>query len=446
MKSGRLFLIALKDQGFPGNIYPVNPEAKEIDGLKSYPSVSAIPGQVDLAIVLVPHDEALSVVRECATKRVKGVVLFTSGYRETGSDAGKALEAEFARIARETGMRIIGPNGMGIYSPKSGLSFFPNLSKDPGPVGIVSHSGSLTNILGRMGSSRGIRFSKVISVGNECDLSCAEFLTYLGQDHETGVIGCYLEGIKDGPLFLSALRKASLAKPVILWKLGLTPEGSRAAASHTGALAGFREIWEGVVRQGGGLSVWGFEAWVDAIMGFSLLPGSLGDRMAVVSGPGGLAVSAAEACGRAGLRLAELNAETRSALAAFIPPTGTSLLNPIDVGLTASMEIEIYDQAVRTAAGDPGVDAVVVVGIGLTSEANGRYTECMIRNHEDLTKPIIMVCIPGFDPALVRQSREAGVPFFDSAERAMDTYALVRRYQCWREAGVWKTASDSWGE
>ncbi len=432
MKTGKLFLLALLDMGFSGPIYPVHPRAEEIDGLRAYPSVSAIPGPVDLAIVLVPHNGVLSVIQECAAKKVRGAVLFTAGYKETGTDEGKALEEELLEVARSSGMRLIGPNCMGLYCPESGLSFFPQLSKEPGPVGIISHSGSLTNILGRMASQKGIRFSKVASIGNECDLTSADFLMYLGRDPETRLIGAYLEGIKNGPLFFKSLRNASLAKPVILWKLGMTPEGGRAAASHTGALAGSGEIWEGLVRQGGAIPVVGFEAWVDALMGFALLTSRLGDRMAIISGPGGLAVSAAEACGSAGLRIAELSAETQGALAGIVPPTGTSLRNPIDVGLTASLDMDIYIQSARTIAADPGVDAVIVVGIGLTPETNLLYTKSMIQAREDFQKPFIMISIPGFEPGLARTFCEAGLPFFESAERAMGTYSLVRRYQLWR--------------
>lgn len=435
MKMGKLFLVALVEQGFPGDIYPVNPQAKEIDGLKAYPSVSAIPGPVDLAIILVPHDHALPVVKECARKGVKGAVLFTAGYKETGTAEGRALEEEMVRVARSSGMRLIGPNGMGLYCPKTGLSFFPQVSREPGPVGIISHSGSLTNILGRLAPQKGIRFSKVVSLGNECDLTSADFLTYLGRDPDTRVIGAYLEGIKDGPFFLNALRAASLEKPVILWKVGLSQEGRQAAASHTGALAGERDIWEGVVQQGGAVPVVGFDEWVDVLMGFALLPPEVGDRVGIISGPGGLAVSAAEACGNNGLRLAPLSSETRSAMAKFVPPTGTSLQNPVDVGLTASLDIEIYSQAARTVAADPGVDTLVIAGIGLNPGGNQRYTEAIIQTHKDSQKPFLMVKIPGFDPNLAQKFCEERVPFFETAERAMGTYAKVRRYQRWREAG-----------
>jgi len=433
MKSGKVFLMGLLDQGFPGHIYPVHPKAKEIDGLKAYPSISAIPGAVDLAIVLVPQNHALSVIQECANKGVKGAVLFTAGYKETGTDEGIALEKELVSVARSAGMRLLGPNCMGLYSPKTGLSNFPQLPREPGPVSIISHSGSLTNILGVMASKKGIRFSKVVSLGNECDLTSTDFLTYLGKDPETLVIGAYLEGIKDGVSFLHALKNASLKKPVITWKLGLNPEGSRAAASHTGALTAPQAIWKGVVEQSGAVPVVGFEAWVDALMGFALLPSHLGDRMAIISGPGGLAVSAAEACGNSGLRLAEISTQTRSTLATFVPPTGTSLRNPIDLGLSSALKIEIYVQAARAAAADPGVDTVVIVGRGLTPETNLLYTESMIRVSKESKKPFIMVSIPEFDRSLAQSFCEAGVPFFETAERAMGTYALVRRYQLWRQ-------------
>lgn len=434
LKTGKLFLISLLDLGYSGAIYPVNPTTKEIDGLKAFASVSAIPASVDLAIVLVPHHQALPIVKECAAKGVKGVVLFTAGYKETGTPEGLNLEKEIVSVARAAGMRLFGPNCMGLYCPESGLSFFPELSREPGPVGFISHSGSLGNILGRLAGTKGIRFSKVASLGNEADVHSADLLAYLGHDSKTRVIGAYLEGIKDGPYFLKALREASLEKPVILWKMGLTDSGQQAAASHTGAMAGLAEIWPAVVRQTGAISVHGFEALVDHLMGFALLPQSLGDRVAILSGPGGLAVATAEACGREGLRLADLASSTRTYLAKFVPATGTSLRNPVDVGLSASLEIDIYLKAAQALALDPGVDVVVVVGAGLSPELNRYYTEGLIRIRTETNTPFLIVAIPGFDLNLAQIFCQNGLPFFDSAERAMAVYSRVRRYQLWRQA------------
>jgi acyl-CoA synthetase (NDP forming) len=431
MKVGRVFLTALLDQGFEGNIYPINPSAREIDGLKTYPTVSDIPGPVDLAIILVPLEHSLAVVQQCAAKGIKGAVLFTAGYSETGTEKGADLEQELVRVARNAGMRLIGPNGMGLYCPQTGLSFFPQVSKTPGPVGMISHSGSLTNILGMIAEQKGIRFSKVISSGNECDLTAADFLMYLGHDPETRLIGAYIEGIQNGPYFLEALRQASLQKPVIVWKVGLTPEGSRAASSHTGALANAPDIWRGVVRQTGVIPVVGFEALVDSLMGFSMLPAKPGNRMAIVSGPGGLAVSAAEACGRHGIVLADLSPTTRLSLSRIITYSGTSLLNPVDVSLAAHFDLEIFFETTRTVAADPGVDAVMVIGCGLTPEMNQIYNKGLIGVFRDCKKPILAVKIPGSAPANSQELCQGGIPFFDSAERAVNTYARALRYGEW---------------
>ncbi|MBW2103465.1 MAG: CoA-binding protein [Deltaproteobacteria bacterium] len=429
MKIGKLFLTAFQDLGFRGPIYPVHPKAHEIDGLRTYRSVSAVPGPVDLAIILVPHHSALPVVRDCAAKGVKGAVLFTAGYKETGTQEGKTLENKLVQVARSSGMRLFGPNCMGIYAPKTGVSFFPGLSRESGNVGLISHSGSLANILALIGPQKGIRFSKVVSLGNECDLSSVDLLNYLGSDEATGVIGAYLENIKNGPAFLNALKNASKKKPVVLWKLGITPEGGKAAASHTGALSGSPTIWNAVVRQGGAVSVVGLDVLLDTLMGFALLPSNLGNRIAILSGPGGLAVAAAEACGRAGLELAEISEKTRSELSKVIPATGTSLRNPVDVGLTPSIQIDVYDFSAKILAEDPSVDALVVIGRGMTAELNEAFAHAIIKTHEKHKKPFMIVDVPGFDKGLSETFCRSGIPFFQTVERAVSVYAEVRRYQ-----------------
>jgi len=436
MKTGSIFLQALLDQGFSGRIYPINPKAKTIDGLKAYPRMADIPDPVDLAIILVPSQQALAAVRECAAKGVKGAVLFTAGFSETGTRDGAALETELVRTARAADMRLIGPNGMGLYCPETGLAFFPQASRRPGSIGMLSHSGSLANILGVIAEQKGLRFSKVISSGNECDLTAADFLTYLANDPTTEVIGAYIEGIKNGRYFHQALKQACLKKPVIIWKVGLTAAGARAAASHTGALASIPGIWRAILQQTGAIPVVGFENFTDTLMGLAMFPQNLGKRMAIVSGPGGLAVSAAEACERQGLNLAELLPETSAALARFIQFSGTSLSNPIDVSLTAHFELEIFFQAARTLAKDPGVDALIVIGCGLTPEANQTYAEGMIQVLKDFKKPILAVKIPGFDTKYGPLLCKGGIPFFDSAEKAVATYARAWQYSNWMNRNV----------
>ncbi|ACL03388.1 CoA-binding domain protein [Desulfatibacillum aliphaticivorans] len=429
MKTGKLFLIAIQDMGFKGPIYPVNPFTDEIDGLKSYPSVEALPEPVDMAIILVPNSQAKEAVVQCAEKGVKGAVLFTAGYKETGEEEGAALEEEMASIAKKAGMRLIGPNGMGLYSPEAGISFFPGLPAKLGPIALLSHSGSMANILCRMGPEKGLYFRFAVSLGNECDLTAGDFLEYCAQDSKTGIVAAYLEGIRKGDVFLKNLKKASENKPVILWKMGLNPEGASAAASHTGSMAGDERIWNAVVSQARAVSVNGFEEWVDAMMGFSLLPRGMGRRAAIISGPGGLAVSAAQACGRAGLTLAALSTESREKLAEFVPQTGTSLKNPVDIGMNSSLDMSLYIRAAQIMAEDPNVDIVMAAPIGLSLETNHALTQALIDVYKTAGKPFVMIKIPGFEAECAQEFCQAGVPFFDSAERAAATCGMVYNWQ-----------------
>ena len=210
MKTGTVFLMALLEQGFSGPIYPVNPQAEEISGIKAYPKMADIPGPVDLAIILVPHWNSIAVVKECADKGVKGAVLFTAGYKETGTAEGKALEEEVVRLARGAGMRLIGPNGMGLYCPRSGLSFFPRGFEEaragrdrlrPAARSLIFWGGPPTE---RDRLQQGDQFGKRVRS------YCSGFFVLIGSDPETGLIGSYIEGIKNGPYCLRALRKASL--------------------------------------------------------------------------------------------------------------------------------------------------------------------------------------------------------------------------------------------
>ncbi len=428
MKTGKLYLIALQDQGFSGKIYGVNPNAEMIDGVKCYPSVADIPGKVDLAIVLTPYNHTLPAVEECAQKGVKGIVLFTAGYKETGTEEGALRQAKIVDVANKAGMRVIGPNGMGLYAPESGLSFFPNLSHKSGPISLISHSGSLANIICGIGAANGLFFNKAVSLGNECDLTSIDFFNFYAEDPNTHIISAYIEGIADGVNFLKAVKNAALKKPVIIWKVGLNPEGLSAANSHTGALSGPKEIWDGISAQAGITTVSGIEMWMDTMMGFSLLPIPRGNRVAIISGPGGFGVAAAEACGNEKLKLAEISSETRTLLEKVVPPTGTSLRNPIDVGMTASLIIDIYIESIRAVAADPGVDVVLIIGIGMSVETNQRFSEAVISTQKTSGKPFLVVEVPNSEHQFAEVFSQAGIPFFKSSERALSTYTRVLDY------------------
>jgi acyl-CoA synthetase (NDP forming) len=238
----RTFLDSLREFQFEGPLYLVNPKGGEISGIKVYQRFMDIPQNVDYVISTVPAKAAPGLIEECAQKCVKAIHFCTAGFSEMGEEEGVWLEPQLAELFRRTGIRIKGPNCMGIYCPGSRMSFDTDFPKESGPVGFISQSDGNTSSLIRRVMSRGVRFSKVVSYGNGCDLNESDFLEYLAADSETKIIGLYIEGVMDGGRFLQTLHKAAEEKAVVLLKGGITEGGARAAASHTGSLAGSEAI------------------------------------------------------------------------------------------------------------------------------------------------------------------------------------------------------------
>jgi len=427
---GRVFLQGLLDQGYTGDIFPVNPRADFIDGLRVYPTLRAIPAEIDQVIILVPAKAVIPVLEECGQKKVKAVVIYTSGFAEAGDEEGRKREEEVLQIARRTGFHVIGPNCMGIYHPKNHMAFFPGMPREVGKVGMISQSGSLTILLSRLAEPRGVRFSKMISSGNECDLSSTDFLEFLGDDPETEVIGAYLEGVKNGPAFLRALKETSRKKPVVIWKAGRTPGGGKAASSHTGSLAGSKMAWEALKGQGGALLAKNPEEFIDLLSVCHYLPRKVGKRLAILSGPGGPAVSAADACEENGLQVAELRAETRAELKAILPKTGTSVNNPVDLGLASVFEVDLFGRAAACVGHDPGVDALIFQGRGVTPELDFKYATLLVDAQRKICKPFLVVSLGGMylEQQSVNALIKAGIPVYPSAERAIWAYANLYRY------------------
>ncbi|MGA2286382.1 MAG: CoA-binding protein, partial [Dehalococcoidia bacterium] len=370
-KVGQIFLQGLLHPGYKGPIYPVNPNADEVLGLRCYPSVTALPETPDLAILVVPVEAAIEVVRECAARGVKAAALFTSGFAEAGTEEGRLREAELLAAASSgpQPVRLLGPNCMSVYVPRTGLSMFPGLPAELGNVAFVSQSGSLCTFVIGIGHNRGLAYSKVVSIGNQADLCAADFFEYFADDPETAVIGSYLEGAKDGRRLFRALQKAASRKLVVVWKAGRTSAGAKAAQSHTGALAGESSVWSSMLRQVGALVAHDLDEMLDLLVAARLVPRDGGPRVAILAGPGGPAVSASDAVEENGLELAQLSAGTQEVLRGIIPRTGTSVRNPIDMGLMVLAAAETYFRATAAAAEDPGVDAIVTIGgsLGVTS-------------------------------------------------------------------------------
>lgn len=423
-KQGAVFVQGLQDPGFKGDVFIVHPSADEIMGVKAYPSVAALPKRPDLAVLVLPAEPAIAVVRELTEAGVPGAALFTAGFNELGNDEGnerarRLLDAAAGRT------RLIGPNGMGVYNPRRGIAMFGGMPAHAGGVGLISQSGSLTQFLVRAAALRGLGFSKAVSMGNQLDLSAADFLEYFADDPETTVIGAYVEGVPDGVRFARALRRAAAAKPVVIWKAGRVAAGARAAQSHTGQLAGDYAIWQGLARQAGAILVREADELVDTLAAAAALAGKRpGRRFAIVTGPGGPAVSASDACEEAGLMLAALAAGTTRRLAELVAHAGTSIRNPVDVGMVLVGASETYGRCLRIVLADEGVDAALVIGGDrLDPEA---FARMMVEASQAAGKPVIHALTGDFGPPTTAEHLTAnGIAHAPSAERALRAYARV---------------------
>jgi acetyltransferase len=433
-KPGLVFLQALLDPGFKGDVYAINPSADEILGLKAYPSLSAVPKRVDLAIVLVGIEHVERVIEECAEQRVKAAIVFASGFGETGAADGFERERRMVEKARAGGLRLVGPNCMGVYSPEAGLGFFPSMPTTVGKVAFVSQSGSLGAFVTLMGTLRGMSFSKVVSIGNECDLSSSDFFDYLAGDDKTAIITAYLEGTRDGRALLRSLKKASERKPVIIWKAGATNAGARAVSSHTGSLAGADAVWNSAFHQTGVIRAQTVEEMIDVATAFHYFNSSGGRRMAIVSGPGGPAVAASDAVDREGLMLASLSSSTVAELRKFVPASGASFRNPIDLGVAPWGILSLYSDTLRIVDRDENVDATLLIGGGITPGGQQEYLEYMINLKKELTKPCLLISLAGFtgDLEFSRALQNAGYALYTSPEKAIAAYSKLVRYFEWR--------------
>ena len=362
--SGR-FLGVLLSFGYAGQAYPVNPGESQVLGLKAYPRVSDIPEPVDLATITTPAPTVPHIVEECLAKGIKAVQILTAGFKES-SEAGRQLEEQLAKTAAR-GIRIIGPNCFGVYCPAGGMTLLPgeDFPRESGPVGFLSQSGGYAIRVTNQASGRGIRFSKVISYGNACDVNECDLLEYLYRDPKTRLIAGYMEGVKDGSRFFKLLKEVTRTKPVIIWKGGLTQSGARAVHSHTGSLGGEEAVWEAIFKQSGAVRVRGLDELIDTTLAFLHLAPHRGRRVSIVGGGGGINVAAADICDRTGLSLQPFPAELQSKLASIVPPVGSSPRNPVDVG-NPNPRPAMLKTVLETVLTDGNVDTVIIDGLQMS--------------------------------------------------------------------------------
>ena len=424
-KQGSVFLQGLLNPGFKGDVYVVNPSADEIMGVRAYPSIAALPATPDLAVLTLPAEPAIKVVADCAARGVPGAALFTAGFDELGTEEGRARGRRLLAAAGGR-TRLVGPNGMGVYNPRRGIAMFPGMPVETGGLALISQSGSLSQFIVRAANRRGLAFSKAVSMGNQLDLNAADFLEFFADDPETTAVCAYIEGVPDGKRFRRALEVAAAAKPVVIWKAGRAAAGARAAQSHTGQLAGDHAIWGAMAKQAGAVLVRDAEELVDTVAAAMAFGGTTqtGRRIVIMTGPGGPAVSASDACEESGLTLTNLSEATSAALREIIAAAGTSVRNPIDVGMVLQGTSTLFGRCLEIALADPNVDAAVVIG-GERGNNEG-FARMLAGVRRDSGKPVMYALTEDFGPnPSASPLAEAGVATAPSAERCLRAYARV---------------------
>ncbi len=423
-----IFATLLRD-GFQGPVYPVNSRADHVGGVAAYHDVASVPGTVDLAVIAVPADEVLGVIHECGDKGVRGLVIVSAGFAETGG-AGAALQREIVRAAHAYGMRIVGPNCMGIINTSPEISMnatFSPGSPVAGNVGFISQSGGLGIAIVAETARRGLGISTFVSMGNKADVSSNDLLRYWENDPETKIALLYLESFGNPSAFRHIAERFSRSKPIVALKAGRSEAGARATRSHTAALAGSNEAVNALFDVTGVIRVDRLEELFDMASYLATQPLPQGPRLAIIGNSGGPGALAADACEARGLTITPFSNETRRRLSAFLPDAA-SISNPVD--MVASASAGSYAQAVRIICDDDDIDAVVVI-----------FTPPLVTQADDVAKAIADVAATADKPVVavflatpgVVTALAGRVALFPFPESAADVLARALAYRRWKE-------------
>jgi acyl-CoA synthetase (NDP forming) len=437
-KWGHMLLAAVQKGGFEGEIYPINPRAGEILGLKCYPSVRDVPGDVDVALVVVPARVVPTVFEDMVAKGVKGAVVITSGFSETGDEGRRAIEQ-----IRETSagrLRFIGPNCMGVTSSPARLSalMIPFLHES-GEVAFISQSGGYGLQLYLRASALGVGVGKFVSSGNESDLKGWEYLKYFGEDPDTGLICMYIEGLKDGRKWYEEARRITPHKPIVVIKVGVTEAGCKAAASHTGSIAGSDSIYDAAFRQAGVVRAQDASEMFDYIKGLLYCGLPEGPNIGVVSNSGGVAVETADRLIQNGLKVPTFPEDVQKDILEVIPDFGNPR-NPVD--LTASLDMNSFLRTPDIVLKQPEIHGMITIGLGTAilktmfpdvppEDLAGIYEWLngqLISTYKKHEKPVIVID-PAADvePESAKIMEAARVPVYTTPERAADVMGVLHR-------------------
>jgi len=430
-KVGYEILKSMLDAGFPGEIFPVNPQAESIENLKCYPDLRAIGKVPDLVIIVVPAKAVPSVMQQCAAVGAKAVIIITAGFKEVG-EVGRKLEQQVVQIAKQSGIRVIGPNCLGLIVPAKKLNAsFGGALPAVGATAYLSQSGALMAAILDMANATRLGFSKLVSIGNKADVDELEVIEAFADDPDTKVIAGYLESITDGNAFVSQAERISQKKPILLMKSGVTAAGAKAASSHTGSLAGSETAYECVFERAGIVRCFSLKSQFDFAQGFACQPLPAGSSVAVITNAGGAGIMAADAIEKLNLTFAKLSEGTISRLAEKLPPAA-NLHNPVDV--LGDALPDRYEFALDVVLDDPNVNAVVVL---LTpqamTDATGTAKALVAVAKKKTAKPIFAAFLGAAKVAEANVIlRDGKIPQYDSAESAVLTVKVMTDYVRWR--------------
>jgi acetyl coenzyme A synthetase (ADP forming)-like protein len=427
---GNGMLRHLVSNGFTGPVYPVNPTTDSVSSVPSFPSIGALPTVPDLAVIVVPKHLVLGVVRECVETGVKGIVVITAGFREVGGE-GVELERQLLAMVRENGLRMVGPNCMGIMNTSPAVSmnatFAPAMPPN-GPIAFMSQSGAMGMTILDYAMEYGIGISQFVSIGNKADVSGNDLIEYWQDDDEVGVILMYIEGFGNPRHFTTLARRVTRRKPVLAVKAGRSEAGAKAASSHTGALAQVDIATDALFAQCGVLRADTVEALFDAAIAFSKAPLPRGPRVAVLTNAGGPGIIIADACEGFGLEVAPLSEETQNRLREHLPAEA-SVANPVD--MIASATPEQVERAMQIIVADPGIDSVIASYVPLGLEAPV-IAASIKRGAEGCGKPVLAVLMSKRGlPQGMAELQESPIPayrFPESAARALGAMWLYRQW------------------
>ncbi|GAB4569150.1 MAG: acetate--CoA ligase [Anaerolineae bacterium] len=428
-KLGYAVLQNVIQYGFRGQIYPINPRGGEILGLRAYPSVLDVPDPIDLAIIVIPAQFVAEALEQCGQKGIKGAVIISAGFREVGRE-GLERERELVRIAEKYGMRLIGPNCLGIIDTVASLNgSFAATMPDPGHIAFMSQSGALCTSVLDMAKADQVGFSRFVSIGNKADLNETDFLKAWADDPESNVITAYLEGITDGPRFMEVARRVTRKKPVIAIKSGVTSAGSRAVSSHTGTLAGSDRAYDAAFLQTGIIRAHSVQELFDYAIAFARQPLLKSNQVGVITNAGGPGIMCTDALEKLGLKVATLTEETREFLRPRLP-SAASVLNPVDV--LGDALADRYELAIEAVAKDPNVGAVIVILTPQFMTEIEKTAEAVVRVAKMVDKPIFGCFMGAVNVgAGIKILNEGGVPNYQVPERAAAALAAMWKYRMW---------------